>query len=97
VAASATLAAASVKASSLFSSLDRSRKKRASSSPERYFSQDSRISFRPACSFRTVWAFSPSFQKSGRAVTWFSSSSFFRLPSRSKTPPEKLQTLLQVS
>jgi hypothetical protein len=43
-----------------------------------------------------VWAFSPSFQKSGREVAWFSSSIRFCLASRSKTPPQKLQALFQL-
>jgi hypothetical protein len=47
------------------------------------------MSLREACSLRMVWAFSLSFQKSGWAVTLFSSSIRFCFPSRSKTPPQE--------
>ena len=53
-------------------------------------------SLREACSLRIPWAFSLSFQKSGCEVTLFSSSTRFCLPSRSKTPPQKFESLFQV-
>jgi len=43
------------------------------------------------------WAFSASFQKSGWEVIWFSSSIRFCLVSTSKTPPQEIETLFEVS
>ena len=47
------------------------------------------------CSLRMPWAFSASFQNSGFAVIWLSSSIRFCFPSRSKTPPQKFESLFQ--
>jgi hypothetical protein len=92
----AILAAASARASSFFSSLATSRKKRASSRSERCLAQASMMALSEACSFKIVWAFSPSFQKSGWWVNWVRSSIRFCLLSTSKTPPQKLEPFFQV-
>jgi len=44
-----------------------------------------------------LWAFSPSFQKSGCAVSWFSSSTRCCFPSTSKPPPQQIESLFEVS
>jgi hypothetical protein len=91
------LAAASPSASSLFSSLATSRKKRASSSPARCFSQQSITLLRVDCSLKMLWAFSPSFQKSGCAVSRFSSSIRCCFPSTSKPPPHQIESPFEVN
>jgi hypothetical protein len=95
--AAVILAAASARASSSFSSLATSRKKRASSKSARCLAQASMMALSEACSFRISWAFSPSFQKSGWWVSRVRSSIRFCLLSTSKTPPQKLEPLFQVN
>jgi hypothetical protein len=53
-------------------------------------------SFSEDCSLKIPCALSPSFQKSGREVAWVSSSTRFFFPSRSKTPPQKLESFFQM-
>src|ERR1051325_387299 len=96
LATSDTFAAASLSASSLFSSLATSRKNRASSRSVRCFSHVPITSFSADCSLKSACALSLSFQKSGFDVTSVSSSTRLRFVSRSKTPPEHVQALFEV-
>jgi len=50
----------------------------------------------PDCSLKMLWAFSPSFQKSGWEVSWFSSATRCCFPSTSKPPPQEIEALFQV-